>query len=370
MTAGVSRPRGEHETGHPRLRPATARLQGQRPSSTSDRESHGPVYIGGLDRSGKTTMAAYLSTHSNIAIPSVGSNMWSYFYGQFGDLAHRANFERCLDAMLHYKHVRFLDPDPDRIRREFAQGSATYARLFSLFLMHHAERRGKPRWGAQTGLIERYADRLFAAYPGLRVIHMVRDPRDRYEASLSKWPKGKGRAGGAAARWLYSMALAERHALRYPTGYRIVNFESLVTDTERTLREVCDFLGEQFEPTMLSMDGHAKHRRRLSTGPEQTGASLLSSHFIGRYRGRIPKGELAFLQLAAGRRMREHGYAPEPVELTAAERARFVLADLPSQTSRLAAWRAIEAAQQWFPRVVRRRPGTRMVVSAPLEARR
>ena len=52
----------------------------------------GSIFIGSLDRSGKTTMRAFLASHPNIAIPAVGSNMWTYFYGQFGDLAHRENY--------------------------------------------------------------------------------------------------------------------------------------------------------------------------------------------------------------------------------------------------------------------------------------
>ena len=47
-------------------------------------ENH-PIYIGGLDRCGKTTMRAFLASHPRIAIPAVGSNMWTYFYGQYGD---------------------------------------------------------------------------------------------------------------------------------------------------------------------------------------------------------------------------------------------------------------------------------------------
>ncbi len=96
--------------------------------------SRGPIYIGGLDRSGKTTLAAFLTSHSNIAVPGVGSNMWTYFYGRFGDIAKPANFERCFDAMLSYKHVLHLEPDPDRIRQAFLEGPRTYARLFACFL--------------------------------------------------------------------------------------------------------------------------------------------------------------------------------------------------------------------------------------------
>jgi hypothetical protein len=329
----------------------------------------GPVYVGGLDRSGKTTMAAFLASHPDIAIPAVGSNMETYFYGQYGDLGRQQNFERCLEAMLHYKHVRFLNPDPARIRHEFAAGPPTYARLFALFLMHFAERLGKPRWGAQTGLIERYAEQMFSAYPELRIVHMLRDPRDRYEASLARWPEGKGRAGGATARWRYSLALAERHARRHPDAYLIVRFEDLVTDTEATLRRVCRFLDAPFTPTMLEMDAAPKLRGALEAATRSSAGELLSSDYIGGYRGRLNPAELAFMQLHLGRRMRAYRYIPDANVLSPASRLRFALVDVPSQTARMVAWRTIEELQQRFPRWVRRKPGTRMIVDEPIEAR-
>src|SRR5690606_4704039 len=159
-----------------------------------------------------------------------------------------------------------------------AAGPPTYARLFALFLMHFAERQGKPRWGAQTGLIERYADRLFAAYPGLRIVHMLRDPRDRYAESLARWPSGKGRAGRATARWLDSLRLAERHTRRYPDAYLIVRFEDLVTDTEATVRRVCAFLDAPFTPTMLDLHGAPTLRRALQDGAGPDGRLLSPAH--------------------------------------------------------------------------------------------
>lgn len=327
----------------------------------------GPIYIGGLDRCGKTTMRAFLVSHPHIAIPAVGSNMWTYFYGQYGDLGQRDNFERCLEAMLHYKHVRFLQPDPDRIRREFWQGPPTYARLFSLFLIHYAEREGKPRWGAQTGLIERYAPQLFAAYPGLKIIHMVRDPRDRYEASLALWPKGKGRVGGAVARWLYSLRLAERHMKRYPNDYKIVRFESLITQPEETLREVCAFLGETFTPDMVTMEGAPRHRARLIKGADlEPGQSPVSPEYIGGFRGKVAQREIAFMQLHAGRKMRAYGYALDPMPFSFKDWLLFAFVTWPNQMARLAAWQTVETIQQHFPGWVGRRPGRRMIVDGPV----
>ena len=326
----------------------------------------GPVFIGGLDRSGKTTMRAFLASHPNIAIPAVGSNMETYFYRRYGDLADPANLERCLRAMLRYKHVRFLQPDAERIRREFAEGPATYERLFALFLMHFAQAQGKPRWGAQSGLIERYADQLFAAYPGVRVVHMVRDPRDRYEASLALWPGGNGLAGGATARWRYSVGLAERNRRRYPDGYLVVRFEDLVRHPEETVRTVCDFIGEPFVSAMLAMPDAPKHRGLLQAGgAEGDGAAALSEDFIGRFRGRIPPRELAFMQLHAGRRMRAIGYEPEATHLSARDRAVFAAYEWPRQMARMVAWRGREELEERFPTRVRRVPGSRMIVDEP-----
>jgi hypothetical protein len=340
------------------------------PTTTDDRRpTAGPIYIGGLDRCGKTTLAGFLTSHPRISVPAVGSNMWTYFYGRFGGLARPANLDRCLDAMLHYKHVVFMQPDADRLRRDFAAGPQTYARLFELVHLQYAERAGKPRYGVQTGLVERYADELFRAYPGVRVIHMVRDPRDRYEASLALWPDGRGRAGGAAARWGYSMKLAARHMARQPGRYEVVRFEDLVRSPEATLRHVCAFVGEPFVPEMLAMAGAPERRARLLEHPDAAPDRLLASGTIGRYRGRVPDDELAFLQLHLGRTMRAFGYEPEPMPRGPASWARFAVRSWPDQGARMVAWRTVEELQQRWPSVVRRTPARKMVLTEPGSAR-
>jgi len=325
--------------------------------------SKAPIFIGGPDRCGKTTLQAFLSSHPNIAIPVVGSNMWSYFYGQFGDLGRRDNFERCLAALLHYKHVIYLKPDAERIRREFWQGETTYARLFALFQEQYAERMGKPRWGDQTGLVERYADPIFAAYPGARMVHMIRDPRDRYEASLEMWPNGKARVGGATARWLYSARLAHRNLERYPDRYKVVRYETLVSQPEKTLREICAFLGEAYTPQMLSMEASPGHRDKLRQGgQDQPGAALLSTRYIGRYREKISRQDIAFMQTYAGRMMAAYGYELDQIEFTPGELKRYNLVDRPLNLARMLAWLAIESLHHKFPALAGRKPSKSMVL--------
>jgi hypothetical protein len=334
-------------------------------------KENSPIFIGGLDRSGKTTLRAYLHSHPNIAIPAVGSNMWTYFFNQYGDLRVNENFERCLSDMLRYKHVAFLDPEPDRIRKEFKLGSPTYAHLFSLFLVHFALREKKPRWGVQTGLIERYADRIISSYPGAKIIHMVRDPRDRYAGSLQLWPNGRLRAGGSVSRWFYSLALAKKNLKKYPDSYMVVRFEDLIRNTENTLKKVCDFLGEDFQSEMLLMPDAKDHREKLlRRSKKNNGTSPLSEEFIGIYKDVVPKLEIIYIQLFIGKLMKSFGYEPDVFKLSMVEKIQFLVRTLPSNFIRMVFWGVQEFLQQNFPNRFGRKPGPNMTVKTNISTQK
>jgi hypothetical protein len=322
--------------------------------------NQGPIYIGGPDRCGKTLVAALLGSHSRIAVPIVGSNLWTYFDGQYGDLADDGNLDRCLAAMARYKHARFLGLDLPRLRRELQAGQRTYAKLFALVHQHFAERAGKPRWGDQSGLVERYAEKIFAALPDVRFIHMVRDPRDRYEGSLAYFPTARGRAGAAVARWRYSVDLGERNLKRWPDRYRLVRYEDLVRKPAAVVAELCEFVGETFEPTMMDVPDAPSYRAKLVAGAN--GGPLITPAHIGDYRGRIPPHELAFMQGRLRARMRRHGYRPDAIPMAAPDRARYLLAQWPSMAARMVAWDMVERLQHRLPGLMGRRPPASKVV--------
>ena len=106
---------------------------------------------------------------------------------------------------------------------------------------------GRARWAEKTPPHIFQIERLLALRPKARIIIMLRDGRD-VVCSL------KPRIGYAAfedrlERWIYdNMA-----GLPYWTHPQVsvVKYEALVTDTEPTLRELCDFLGEEYSPQLL-----------------------------------------------------------------------------------------------------------------------
>ena len=312
----------------------------------------GPIFVAGLERSGTSLMFALLASHPQIAMTR-RTNLWTHFYDRYGDLEDPANFERCLDIMMRYKRLIILQPDQDRLRRDFLAGSRTYARLFALVEEQYAERLGKPRWGDKSPNTERYGDLIFTAYPGARMLHMIRDPRDRYASSLTRWKVRRGGVGAGTAEWLLSARLGRRNQRLYPDQYRIVQYETLATNPEGTLREVCDFLDEDYVPEMLSMEGVPRFREQGSNSSYgRRDPGVISTESIGRFREVLSPREIAFVQMLAKNQMASFGYETERLSLLVPQRIRFAMGDLPLQFARVLVWQSREMIRNRTGRAV------------------
>jgi hypothetical protein len=298
-----------------------------------------------MERSGTSLMYVLLASHPNLAMTR-RTNLWKYFYNQYGDLSRQDNLERCLRTMMRYKRVRVLEPDLERIRREFWLGEPTYARLFALIEEHYAERLGKPRWGDKSLNTEQYVDHIFTAYSSAKMIHMIRDPRDRYASARTRWRSMKGKVSAATAMWLSSIKRAERNQRRYPDRYKIVRYETLVAQPEETLREICEFIGEKYSPAMLTMEGTRKFRDtggNSSYGQRKPGS--ISTNSLGRFRQMMSKREIAFMQTYAQRHMVAWNYQLDPIQLSLSEQLLFYLVDCPLNMGRMIAWHTREAVR-------------------------
>jgi len=298
-----------------------------------------PVMIAGPDRSGTTLMFALLASHPSLSMVR-RSNMFRYFNHRYGDLSDPSNLDRCLNVMLRYKRLQPLEPDEERIRREFAQGPPTYGRLFGLFHAHQAERAGRSRWGDKSLHTEHYADGVFAEFPDARIIHMVRDPRDRYASVRRRHPGSSARLGRGVGRWIGSTQAGLRNASRYPDRYLLVRYEDLVMDPEGTTREVCRFIGEPYEPRMLSMEQTPEHRDRSNSSFGDIAPGTISTTGVGRFRDVLTPSEVRLIQSVARRQMARTGYEPVEMEMSLGGTLRHVAWDLPGSVVRVTAWRA------------------------------
>jgi hypothetical protein len=228
--------------------------------------------------------------------------------------------------------------------------------LFALFHAQHAERAGKPRWGDKSLHTEHYADQVFAEFPEAKMIHVVRDPRDRYASARKRLTEGLAAATG---KWLSSIKVARHNMQRYPDRYRVVRYEALAACPEETLRQVCDFLNEAYTPAMLTMEGAPEHLEQGGDSSfERVERGEISTRSIGRFRKVLSNRDIAFIQTCTGREMADFDYPLEPVQFSPGDWSLFYLVDLPVRLARMAGWFALETLKEKKGRTV---PARRLV---------
>jgi hypothetical protein len=309
-----------------------------------------PIFLAGSQRSGTTLLYAIMGSHPNIALTR-RTNFWEFFYKRFGDLNEPENAARCLSALKRYDRIAVLKPDWCAIFDEFWSSERTYARLFGLLEQQLARRQGKERWGDKSHNLERHAKAIFECYPNARVIHIIRDPRDRYVSARKADRVGRSGAAGGIAAWLWSVHHAKRNIRRYPNQYKVVQFESLVEAPEGTTRELCDFVEEEFSPAMLRMQGASAFRDRGGNSSFQSHqAGAISRSPVGRYRKYLQPRDLALMQALARREMRDFHYPVDPVKFAGVDWLRHHLVDRPLSWAMAAQWQARQEYKFWAGR--------------------
>ena len=308
-----------------------------------------PILLTGPDRSGTSLLFALLGSHPNISMVR-RTNLFRWFHGRFGDLADPTNFERCLDTMLRYERLSPLQPDPERIRREFREGDPTYGRLFDLLNAHHAEQVGKPRWGDKSLHTEHHAPAVFAEFPEARMIQVMRDPRDRHASVMRRYSDVNRNVGPVTGRWLASERAGRHNLSRFPGRYRLVRYEDLARNPEGLLVDLCDFLDEPYTPEMLGMQGVPEHESGNSSF-EQFAPGTISTKGIGRFRTTLDRRDIAFIETVARRAMKRLDYQPDTTSPRLGDAAYLV-----ENTVRMLAWIAADPERKGRAGV----PGSRL----------
>jgi hypothetical protein len=260
--------------------------------------NHGPIFIGGLFKSGTSLLRAMVGQHSAIA-----SGLETYWF----DVDWAAGRGRQGEPLSQYiaERAAYFDEDPAQAAAMAAEAAGIEDFLGRL-LMGHAARLGKRRWAEKTPGNVLHMDRILAHWPDARILHIVRDPRDVF-ASLreaGKWDT----VDAFASRWCTFLGAAERHkrSLDLSTKrYLEVRYERLVLNPEDAMRDVIAFLGEGWEPACAAFDGKPDdfEKVRAATGKESTTlkslAAPLTDDRIGLWRRVLDETELAAVRTAA-----------------------------------------------------------------------
>lgn len=239
-------------------------LQLQMPATTSDPRL-APFFIVGSGRSGTTLLRLILAGHSRIFIPP---ETWFLLplLSHFPFDTPLKPEEALAAARLVVGHYRWPDQnisEADFFARATDLTSPRLGDIVALVYQIHLERTGKARIGDKTPPYIAIVPQLKAMYPSAKFIHLIRDGRDVAVSFVESGFAGRPYQGSS---FEWTRAIRQGLALRdtdVASSLVELRYETLVSEPEETIRSICDFLGEQFEPSMMD------YRIRTNMVPER-----------------------------------------------------------------------------------------------------
>ncbi len=229
----------------------------------------------------------------------------------YGDLSRADNFSRLADDVI--VHVqRHIYPWPTPLNKEALLQSAQPHDLFGLFAAiyeQHLASTDKRRWGCKSTFMIHYVDRILGRYPDARLIWLVRDPRDVALSSL-KSVFNPFHPYYVARLWASQQKLGlALEAELASTNLLRVHYEDLISDAESTVRQICNFIGEDFNPAMLRFfeTEEARHSAHLARDWRKTAMPIITGN-ANKYVSGLSADEIAIVEAEAGEIMDQLGY--------------------------------------------------------------
>jgi len=272
-----------------------------------------PFFIVGSGRCGSTLLRVMLASHSRLTIPP---ETWFLI-----PLVKRFSIDRSLipgevEAAVATITSDYRWPDMKIDAQGFRQAVARLTEprvrdLAEVVYRWHVQAEGKARWGDKTPVYIEIVPELALMFPGSKFIHLVRDGRDVAKSFKSTgWDSGGRWLHDNTREWLKAVTLHWRwvHS-EFRDRILLIRYEDLLLDMEATLRRICHFIGEEFEPRMLTwadkVDEQVPEREQV----RHTKLKLtIGAEGVARWRHEMSARELFVAEAFMGSQLSRLGY--------------------------------------------------------------
>lgn len=238
-----------------------------------------PYFLVGAERSGTTLLRLMLSHHPQIA----WCNEFEYAVDKISSNGEFPN----LNEYYEWLEINRIFQDSGFV----IDSNLSYPELVNDFLLQKQKHTQKEIVGAT---VHRNFDQTLTIWPEARFIHLVRDPRDVARSCI-----GMGWAGNiwfGVNRWLVAEETWEKlKQIIPPSRYLEVSYEKLICSPETELKTICQFIGTDYHPKMLSY-------------AEKTTYDKPDSSLIQQWKNKLSQREIQLVEAKVNGWLTKRGY--------------------------------------------------------------
>lgn len=214
--------------------------------------SENPIFIVGAPRSGTTLLRSILDSHPSICCP-----IW--------ETGFFVRFHSIVDGDV--KELIRDNPDFPLTR----EGLMDWGRQSFCDLMNRLTAKShKPRRGEKTPAHVLHIGMIHEMFPKAQFVHIIRAGTDVVRSLRNKsWAPRNTKH--CISLWVDSIRSGREQAKNLPAGaYLEIRYESLTTQPEKTIQDLCQFLGEDFDSKMLDFHKPENNSWGIAKAPIQS----------------------------------------------------------------------------------------------------
>jgi hypothetical protein len=268
-------------------------------------------FVIGKERSGTTLLQVMLNAHSQIVAPPESRFIMLLYrkYGSKRNWSEKDVQAFCNDLYAENLFAKYWNIDKEKLYSSLVEikGNLSYSLLCKTVFYHFASATKDVKMFVDKNPIYYYfIPDIYKLFPGAKYIHIVRD----YRANILSHKRISDiylSIADMAYRWLKVHEMIEEAKRKAPQQWITLKYESLVTDPEKALREVCIFLNFPFEENMVQ-----SHNTKLFEGFYQNKEGSAFQKFHGNmfkpinasladeWKEKMPADDLAIAESIAG----------------------------------------------------------------------
>lgn len=294
-----------------------------------DEQKTNPIFICGHPKAGTSLLTSLLDGHPAMVVYPEETMFFRRFLPAIEGKSIKEKLALADELLIHifqwnqenppehqkdYPDRDYSDIDFDRVRQALAELIPSEEASDRVFLeaairafgdVSGLMTAGTHYWVEKTPYNEFYADKIFGWWPEAKCVHVIRDPRDNFVSYKLKQPDWDAKI--FAWNWVRSTRAGLANQAKYGAGrYYVIQFEELLRNPEFETRRLAEFLGLDWDETLLQPTRVGDSWRGNSMFDDKFQA--ISTDPVGRWKEMISTVDLAIVQAIAGRAMTAVGY--------------------------------------------------------------
>jgi len=272
-----------------------------------------PIFVIGAQRSGTTLLRYMLCSHPRIYIPPESNFIPRFFKSRPCKPMDRRRALRTVQGLLAYGMFfeDWREEKPDASAFLDGLPDLTPATVLSVLYAKYASQHGAERWGDKSPIYADHVDLISEIFPSAQVLHIIRDGRDVALSMIKAYQHARFFYVDlyyAAKVWKRRVTAARASGRRLgPDRYFELKYEELVARPQPVLRQICEYLNEEYEPAMAEPQSTAS-RSWHSTGIYAATRQPLTTKGVGRWTSEMEEADRSLFQFVCGDLLGELGY--------------------------------------------------------------